>query len=211
MAKWYRHKLSPEEHKQFIQNVLLGNEQGQAYIGDVGDAIGQQIENLTGTRVSKMRQDSGSIRHAYKKPAHHLNSDDLEFMEEVTNNPVKITKSPQQHEQKDVVVVEGDKNGPISYVQSVSPNYGGWLGLITAYRNKNGGQRTLAGDRPAANVRNALPLSNTSIPEVNTGVNTTWEEKMNKLRRLKKALGKNGNPTNKTKKLLSLANRVHGG
>jgi hypothetical protein len=87
-SDWYKHPpLTKGELKQFVNDSLQGKYKQPkiAYIGDVCMETAVRINNLCGEIVSKIRIDSGTIRHAYGKKNHNLLPDDILCCVDVIN------------------------------------------------------------------------------------------------------------------------------
>jgi hypothetical protein len=138
-SNWY--KLSPltkDELKQFINDSLQGKYKQPkiAYIGDVCTDAALRISDLCGEIVSKIRIDSGTIRHAHGKKTHNLLQDDILCCADVINTATDVTVSDEYHLNNTVLEFRKEINGLITFITEVLVNYGGWLSLVTCYRQK---------------------------------------------------------------------------
>jgi len=137
--KWYHKQLTQDELKVFIEKSLTGNNNDQAFIGILETNAAQRIEAVCGKKVEKIMIESGAIRHSYKKANHNLKDDDLLHIVAAINSATDIKISIQKHQNNKCLEICKDIDGKIIFVMEVRIHYGGWLALVTCYRQNRGG------------------------------------------------------------------------
>jgi len=124
-----------EEVKQFLKDAINTKEERRISLGSVSDSAKERIKDKTGKDVNRIILDSGEIRHAMKKPEHHINLSDLERIGEIVNSTNEITLEDEKHQNNDVIrFVEEVENG-INLIMEFRARKGD-LSLVTAYREK---------------------------------------------------------------------------
>lgn len=124
-----------EEVKQFLKDAINTKEERRISLGNVSDSAKERIKDKTGKDVNRIILDSGEIRHAMKKPEHHINLSDLERIGEIVNSTKEITLEDEKHQNNDVIrFVEEVENG-INLIMEFRARKGD-LSLVTAYREK---------------------------------------------------------------------------
>jgi hypothetical protein len=124
-----------EEVKQFLKDAINTKEERRISLGNVSDSAKERIKDKTGKDVNRIILDSGEIRHAMKKPEHHINLSDLERIGEIVNSTNEITLEDEKHQNNDVIrFVEEVENG-INLIMEFRARKGD-LSLVTAYREK---------------------------------------------------------------------------
>ena len=137
---WFTRELSPAEFAVFVAEAMTGTKgvQPKAFVGTVTPEAGRRIEAVCGVTVTKIMADSGAVRHAYKKAEHNLLENDLLLMREVVNAATDIHLSLVQHQNNICIEMSKDEAGILVFVFEARQNFGGWLALVTAYRQSLG-------------------------------------------------------------------------
>ena len=68
--------------------------------------------------------------------APNLRDDDLLNLAEAINTATDIKMSDKKHQNNDCIELSKDIDGKISFVVEVRIHFGGWLALVTCYRQK---------------------------------------------------------------------------
>ena len=137
--KWYKTQLTQDELKVFIEEARTGKNNNQAFIGIVETDAAQRIEAVCGKKADKIMIESGAIRHSYKKVNHNLNNDDLLHIVDAINTATDIKISIKKHQNNECLEICKDIDGKITFIMEVRIHYGGWLALVTCYRQNRGG------------------------------------------------------------------------
>jgi hypothetical protein len=140
--KWYSHVLSAEDFKQFCAEALASKTNTKAFIGSVNPEAMMRIKAITDITVAKIMVDSGAIRHAYAKAEHCLESDDIFHLVDVINTSTDIQLSDMKHQNNKILVFKKNIHGNIVFVEEARIQYGGWLALVTCYREKKAGRHS---------------------------------------------------------------------
>jgi hypothetical protein len=135
---WFTHELSPAEFAAFVADAMSGTKsvQSKAFVGTVTPEAGQRIKAVCGITVTKIMADSGAVRHANKKTEHKLCEGDILLMREVVNTATDIHLSTLQHQNNVCIEMCKDEAEILIFVFEARKNFGGWLALVTAYRQK---------------------------------------------------------------------------
>ena len=139
---WYHKQLSYDEFKKFIDEARAGQENKKAFIGVINKDAAERIENVSGKKVSKIMMESEGVRHSYKKASHNLKDGDLLHIINAINtaNIDDIKVSSKKHQNNECLEISKNIGDNITFVMEVRIHYGGWLALVTCYRqNKKGG------------------------------------------------------------------------
>ena len=131
---WYSHQLSQEELRVFVEEARIGKSNVNAFIGTVTPAAAQRIEAVCCKKVEKIMLESGAVRHSYGKASHLLKNDDIIFFVDVVNTATDIQLSRKKHINNDVIIFTKNIDGKILFAAEVRVNHGGWLSLVTCYR-----------------------------------------------------------------------------
>jgi hypothetical protein len=132
--QWYSHMLTPDEFKLFAASALAGERHKKAWIGVVKPSAAGRIQAVCGKTVSKIMVESDTVWHSYKKRGHNLQPDDIFHITTVINAADSITKSSYGHQNNEVLLFSKDISGNLTFVVEVRVNFGGWLSLVTCYR-----------------------------------------------------------------------------
>ena len=136
---WYFHQLTQDELKVFIEEARTGKSNDKAFVGIVETNAVQRIEAACGKKVGKIMLESGAIRHAYKKTNHNLKNEDLLHIVDAINTATDIEVSAKKHQNNKCLEICKDIDGKITFIMEVRIQYGGWLALVTCYRQNRGG------------------------------------------------------------------------
>jgi hypothetical protein len=150
--------LTPEELRLFVEKAKSGRDNTEAVIGVITNEIVEQIKNMSGEIVSKIRVDSEHIRHSYNKISHKLEAGDIFHIIDVINKPDTMALSSEQNHGSKVLLFKADINGELFFVMGIHKKDNGYLSLITAYRGKKAG-RDSTGKNPRAYVQNGAPTA----------------------------------------------------
>jgi len=131
---WYKHLLTQDQLKFFIEEARIGKSNKKAFIGTVTPDATQRIEAVCGKKVKYIMLESGAIRHSYSKDYHLLEKDDIFHYVDVVNTATDIQFSGRKHLSNDVITFTKDINGKILFAVEVQVKHDGWLSLITCYR-----------------------------------------------------------------------------
>jgi len=137
--KWYNKQLNQEELKRFISEARIGKKNDKAFIGIVESNAAQRIENVCGKKVGKIMIESEGIRHSYRKASHNLRDDDLLHIADAINTATDIKITDKKHQNNKCLEISKDIDGKITFIMEVRIHYGGWLALVTCYRQNRGG------------------------------------------------------------------------
>jgi hypothetical protein len=80
--------------------------------------------------------ESEGIRHSLNKASHNLKEGDLPLIIDVVNTASNIRLSDITHQNNKCLEFSKDIDGEITFVAEVRIHYGGWLALVTCYRQK---------------------------------------------------------------------------
>ncbi|MCL2763304.1 MAG: hypothetical protein FWD36_08900 [Treponema sp.] len=142
--QWYKHQLTQEQLKAFIDEARTGKNNKKAFIGIVSPAAAERIASACGKKTEKIMLESEGIRHSYKKNNHNLKDDDLLYIVDAINTATDIKVSSRKHQNNECLEICKDIDGEITFIMEVRIHYGGWLTLVTCYRlKKNRGGATL--------------------------------------------------------------------
>jgi hypothetical protein len=133
---WYQKRLTQKEFMVFIQEALTGKNNNKAFIGTLEQKTVEKIESICGKKIGKIMIESEGIRHAYKKAGHNLKNDDLLHIIDVINTAADIRVSDITHQNNECLEICKDIDGIITFVMEIRKHYGGWLTLVTCYRQK---------------------------------------------------------------------------
>jgi hypothetical protein len=134
--KWYSHQLSAEEFKAVVEDARSGKENKKAFIGTVTPEASQRVEAVCGKKVSNIMIESEGIRHSFNKTSHNLRDGDILLIPDVVNTATDIRLSNSTHQNNDCLEFSKDIGGVITFIVEVRIHYGGWLTLVTCYRQK---------------------------------------------------------------------------
>jgi len=137
--QWYKHQLTRDQLKQFIEDASTGKCNDKAFIGTVVPDAAQRIEAVCNKKVKYIMLESEGIRHSYKKASHNLKDDDLLHIVDVINTAVDIKVSDTAHQNNECLEICKDIGGEVTFVMEIRIHYGGWLALVTCYRKNRGG------------------------------------------------------------------------
>ena len=143
-SRWFDHRLSTGELRQFVNEALEGKVNKKAFIGIVTPGAANRIESLCGKKVTAIMLESEAVRYSYGKSYHLLEKDDILHYAGVINTATDIQISGKRHQNNEVLTFTKDIDGTILFAVEVRVNHGGWLSLITCYRlhKKNRGGET---------------------------------------------------------------------
>jgi hypothetical protein len=133
---WYDHQLSGEEFQQFVEEARTGKANKKAFIGTVVPEAAQRIETVCGKKIANIMLESEGIRHSLNKASHNLKEGDLLLIPEVINTATDICLSDITHQNNKCLEFSKDIVGGITFVVEVRIHHGGWLALVTCYRQK---------------------------------------------------------------------------
>ena len=153
--------LTKQETHDFIEKHKTSEINEKVSLGNVSDETKKRIQDATGIEVERVILDSDSVRHAYDKPAHNLEPNDLDNMKEIIETTTDISLSPEKTKQGTPVIIfkKQEPNGVILCEEYRAGKKE--LELQTAYRVKKNRQPHSAENQPLANVRNVTaPISN---------------------------------------------------
>jgi hypothetical protein len=131
-----------DEFQTFIKISLAsdGKENHEAFIGKVGDDTKAAVKEKVGIDVDYITTDSSSIVHAYSKPWHNLEPDDMLLAVEAINTSNSITLSPRGHQNNKVLEFKKDINGEITFMTEVRVKKGKLM-IFDCWRQKKIRQR----------------------------------------------------------------------
>jgi hypothetical protein len=135
-GKWYSHLLSNDELKEFVDEARNGKENKKAYIGTIEPDAAERIKAVCGENVSNIMLESEGIRHSLNKVSHNLHEGDLLHIRDVINTATDIRLSTATHQNNKCLEITKDLGGNITFVVEVRVKFGGWLALVTCYRQK---------------------------------------------------------------------------
>ena len=137
--KWYKRQLTQNELRVFIKEARTGKNNNQAFVGIIETSTAQRIEAACGKKVNKIMIESGAIRHSYRKANHNLKDDDLLHIVDAINTATDIKVSAMKHQNNECLEICKDIDGKINFIMEARIYYGGWLALVTCYRQNRGG------------------------------------------------------------------------
>jgi hypothetical protein len=135
-GKWYDCQLSEDELKAFVAESLAGKENKKAFIGTIASEAVQRIEAVCGKKVGRIVLESEAVRHSINKASHNLHDGDLLRLVNVINTATDIKNSQIHHQNNKCLEITQDIDGNITFVVEVRVKFGGWLALVTCYRQK---------------------------------------------------------------------------
>jgi hypothetical protein len=136
---WYLKQLTYDELRIFIEEAKTGKNNDKAFIGTVTPEAAQRIQAVCSKTVKNIMLESEGIRHSFKKASHNLNDNDLLHIVDAINTASDIKISNMTHQNNECLKISKDIGGKITFVMEVRIHYGGWLALVTSYREKRGG------------------------------------------------------------------------
>jgi hypothetical protein len=137
--QWYLRQLTQYELKEFVEKARTGKGNSIAYIGTVVPAAAQRIEAVCDKKVGKIMLESGAVRHSYRTLNHNLKDNDLLHIVNVINTATDIKISDTLHQNNECLEIRKDIGGELTFVMEVRIHYGGWISLVTCYRENRGG------------------------------------------------------------------------
>jgi hypothetical protein len=134
--------LTTDEFRDFIKASLVsdGTENYEAFIGKVGDTTKAVVKEKSGANVDYISTDSSSIVHAYSKPWHNLEADDMLLAVNVINTSNNINLSPRGHQNNKVLEFKKDIDGGITFMAEVRVKKGKLM-IFDCWRKKKVRQR----------------------------------------------------------------------
>jgi hypothetical protein len=129
-------QLTSEEFKEFAANACSSKDNRKAYIGDVFPETSQKIETVCGKKITHIMVESEAVRHSLNKTDHNLRDGDLLRLVDVINTAIDIKLSDIAHQNNKCLEINKDIEGKITFVVEIRVNFGGWLALVTCYREK---------------------------------------------------------------------------
>ena len=156
--------LNKKELHDFIEKHKTSKENVRVSLGEISDEARNRIKEKTGLLVNRVILDSDSVRHAYSKPQHNLNPNDLDDMKNIIETTTDIEMGGINPQGNPIIIFKKQEvNGIILCEEYRAKNKE--LELQTAYRiKKEKRQPHGANERLPANVRNATAPT-TSIPQ----------------------------------------------
>jgi hypothetical protein len=136
---WYIHQLTQDQLELFIEKARTGKNNNKAFIGTVTPDVAQRIEAVCRKKVKNIMLESEGIRHSYKRVSHNLKGNDLLHIVDAINTAIDIKVSNTTHQNNKCLEICNDIGGKITFIMEVRIHYGGWLALVTCYRENRGG------------------------------------------------------------------------
>lgn len=161
--------LTKSELHNFIKTHKNSKENIRVSLGDVKEEAKQRIKAKTGIEVNRVILESDSIRHAFKKPNHNLEEDDLDDMFDVINTTTDISLSEEKSNNNQVIIFKKQEPNGVYLLEEFRSGKGD-LELVTAYRLKKNRQpqHNVNKINPGNNVQNGTApsdnLSQDSLP-----------------------------------------------
>ena len=109
--------MSPRDLLQFTYDALTGDgkKNEEIFIAGVTETAKSRLYKKFGLDVDDIVTDTYSIRHAYRKPAHNLEGDDIIHAVEVINTSTDIAPSG-KHQNHPAYIFKKDIGGEISFL-----------------------------------------------------------------------------------------------
>ena len=165
--------LTKQETHDFIEKHKTSKINERVSLGNVSDETKKRIQDATGIEVERVILDSDSVRHAYDKPAHNLEPNDLDDMKDVIDTTTDISLSSDKNPQGNPIIIfkKQEANGVILCEEYRAGKKE--LELQTAYRIKKNRQPHGAGN-------NQLPANVLDATAPNPNIQQTGEKSSGK-------------------------------